>query len=85
MMETAVNAAEGNIMSSLLGYVNQMSAQQMMLVIAAVCLLLVALVIWGCWFVWLERFVVYSADGAHLRLDIPDMLFDRLAEGSMWL
>lgn len=43
MMETAVNAAEGNIMSSLLGYVNQMSAQQMMLVIAAVCLLLVAL------------------------------------------
>lgn len=24
-----------------------------------------------CWFVWLERFVVYSADGAHLRLDAP--------------
>lgn len=24
-----------------------------------------------CWFLWLGRFVVYSADGAHLRLDQP--------------
>lgn len=28
---------------------------------------------------------VAVTDRAHLRLDIPDMLFDRLAEGSMWL
>ena len=35
------------------------------------CLLLAAVVVWGCWFVWLERFVVYSADGAHIRLDKP--------------
>lgn len=34
-------------------------------------LLLAAFVIWGCWFIWLERFVVYSADGAELRLDEP--------------
>lgn len=34
-------------------------------------LLLAASVIWVCWFVWLERFVVYSADGAQLRLDQP--------------
>lgn len=34
-------------------------------------LLLAALVIWICWFMWLARFVVYSADGAELRLDKP--------------
>lgn len=34
-------------------------------------LLVAALVTWACWFLWLERFVVYSADGAHLRLDQP--------------
>lgn len=34
-------------------------------------LFLAAVVIWLCWFLWLERFVVYSADGAHLRLDQP--------------
>lgn len=34
-------------------------------------LLLAALVIWICWFIWLARFVVYSADGAHLRFDKP--------------
>ena len=34
-------------------------------------LLLASIVIWFCWFLWLERFVVYSADGAQLRLDEP--------------
>ena len=34
-------------------------------------LFLASIVIWFCWFLWLERFVVYSADGAQLRLDQP--------------
>lgn len=32
-------------------------------------LLLTALVVGACWFIWLERFVVYDAEGAHLRFD----------------
>lgn len=35
------------------------------------CLLGLALVAGVCWFFWLARFVVYSADGAELRLDQP--------------
>lgn len=34
-------------------------------------LLLVAIVIWMCWVVWLERYVVYSDEGATLRWDQP--------------
>lgn len=33
--------------------------------------LLVFAVIWGCWFLWLARYVVYTPDGAELRLDQP--------------
>ncbi len=33
--------------------------------------LVLALVVWICWFVWLERYVVYTADGAQIRLDLP--------------
>ena len=32
------------------------------------CLVSIFLVVWVCWLFWLERFVVYSADGAELRL-----------------
>lgn len=38
---------------------------------AALCLLLVSVVVWSCWILWLERYVVYSADGAELRLNQP--------------
>lgn len=34
-------------------------------------MLIAAIVILVCWFTWLERFVVYSADGAQIRLDQP--------------
>lgn len=37
--------------------------------IALLALLLVALVAWMCWVIWLERFVVYSGDGARLDFD----------------
>lgn len=30
------------------------------------CLVLVSILVWACWLVWLDRFVVYSADGARL-------------------
>ncbi len=33
--------------------------------------LAIGLVIWGCWVVWLERYVVYTENGAELRLDQP--------------
>lgn len=33
-------------------------------------LLLVAIVVWMCWVVWLERYVVYSDDGAELRWEL---------------
>lgn len=38
---------------------------------AALIVLLVAIVAWMCWVVWLERFVVYSRDGATLNFDLP--------------
>ena len=34
-------------------------------------ILMAAAVILVCWFLWLERYVVYSADGAEIRLDQP--------------
>lgn len=39
--------------------------------ITAVILLLVAVVAWLCWVIWLERFVVYSREGASLNFDLP--------------
>ena len=39
------------------------------LAIAAVILALAAVVVWMVWIVWLDRFVVYSRDGAQLRFD----------------
>lgn len=37
--------------------------------LAALALLMVAVVAWMCWVIWLERFVVYSGDGARLDFD----------------
>lgn len=35
-------------------------------------LILVTAVVWGCWFLWLNRYVVYTRDeGAHLDFDLP--------------
>lgn len=39
------------------------------LAVATGYILLAALLVWICWVVWLERFVVYSADGARLDFD----------------
>lgn len=33
------------------------------------CLLLVAVLVWMVWIIWLDRFVVYSRDGAQFRFD----------------
>lgn len=33
------------------------------------CLILAAVVVWMVWIVWLDRFVVYSRDGAQFRFD----------------
>lgn len=40
--------------------------------IVLLILLLVALVIWLCWVVWLERYVVYSREGATLDVNLSD-------------
>lgn len=40
---------------------------------AAIAVLMAAILFWFCWVVWLERFVVYSRDGAKLNFDLPDM------------
>lgn len=38
--------------------------------ITAVILLMIAVVVWMCWVIWLERFVVYSEDGAKLDFSL---------------
>ena len=37
--------------------------------LAALIVLLVSILVWFCWVVWLERFMVYSADGATLNFN----------------
>ena len=37
---------------------------------AALALLMVLLVVWFCWVIWIERYVVYTRDGATLDLEI---------------
>lgn len=39
---------------------------------AAIVLALAAVLFWLCWVIWLERYVVYSRDGATLNFDLPD-------------
>jgi hypothetical protein len=40
--------------------------------IALLILMLVALVVWLCWVVWLERYVIYSREGATLDLNLTE-------------
>lgn len=40
--------------------------------IIALILLLVAILVWFCWVIWLERYVVYSNDGATLNFEPGD-------------
>ena len=44
--------------------------------IALLCLLLISIVIWLCWVVWLERYVVYTQDGAKVDFTLSDQLTD---------
>ena len=37
--------------------------------VAGLILLAVAILVWFCWIIWLERFMVYSADGATLNFN----------------
>lgn len=37
----------------------------------ALILTMVAVLVWFCWVVWLERYVVYSREGATIDLDLP--------------
>ena len=37
--------------------------------LVALIVLLVSILVWFCWVVWLERFMVYSAEGATLNFD----------------
>lgn len=43
------------------------------LAIAVLALLVVGVFVWGLWFLWLQRFVVYSrSEGAVLNFDLPE-------------
>ena len=37
--------------------------------LAALIILLVSILVWFCWVIWLERFMVYSAEGATLNFE----------------
>lgn len=39
--------------------------------IAALFLLMVAVIGWFCWVVWVERYIVYTRDGATINFDLP--------------
>lgn len=43
--------------------------------IIGLALLLVLIVTWLCWVIWLERYVVYSRDGAKLDFELPAQSF----------
>lgn len=40
--------------------------------IIALVVLLVSILVWFCWVIWLERYVVYTRDGATLNFDLSD-------------
>ena len=42
--------------------------------VALMIALMVAVVIWMCWVIWLERYIVYDRSGATLNFDLPDEL-----------
>ena len=39
---------------------------------AALALLMVGILVWFCWVIWLERYVVYTDDGATLNFELED-------------
>lgn len=41
--------------------------------------LLVGILTWLCWVIWLERYVVYSREGAQLRFDLPQNMNGEVA------
>ena len=45
---------------------------------AALVLLLATVIFWLCWVVWLQRYVVYTGDGA--RLDFSQSSYDMVGE-----
>ena len=40
--------------------------------LASLVLLMVGLLVWFCWVIWLERYVVYTDEGASLNFDLED-------------
>ena len=42
------------------------------LITAIVVMLLI--LIWFCWVIWAERYVVYSREGATINLDLPERI-----------
>ena len=45
----------------------------------ALSLLMVGVLVWFCWVIWLERYVVYTDQGATLNFDLPDPGVGQLA------
>lgn len=45
----------------------------------AVAVLLVTILVWLCWVIWLERYVVYSRDGAKLNFTLPQEMTGEVA------
>ena len=36
--------------------------------------IMVLILIWFCWVIWVERYVVYSRDGATINTDLPERM-----------
>lgn len=53
-------------------YRTRQTLRRMALVLLAV--LLVAVLVWGCWIVWLSRYVIYTQDGAKIDFSLPEQL-----------
>lgn len=53
-------------------YRTRQALRQIALVLLAV--LLLAVLIWGCWIVWLSRYVIYTQDGAKIDFSLPEQL-----------
>ena len=47
--------------------------------IGALIFLLIAIMVWMVWIIWLDRYVVYTRDGAQLRFDIDVGQFSGIA------
>ena len=47
--------------------------------LVSLILLIVSILVWFCWVIWLERYMVYSRDGAQLNFDLEAPLSGELA------